>query len=297
MKISQLVVSLLVLALGGALCYFSAEQQQVMDVLVQTHGGGSQIAQADATGLRALNKELEGEAAKVSGDRSTAINGTESARVEMNDQKAKCADALAALKAKQDEKKQLEAEIEKQKALTADTGWVAVSTTAAHGLSELDSIIEDMSSETPDYDSAVEKMGTTYKAQAEEAETLAKALTKSTAAKDAAQTELTKQKAELARLNDINERFCQEYRKNGREYTITGVDGGWRYITFEAEGDSGIIRNDVLLIVRGNTVIAPVKIAAVKGNQITAEVDLELMTPGLHPSTGDRVVRLKPLGN
>ena len=44
MKVSQLVISLLVLLMGAGLAMYSADQQKVMDVLVATHGGGPQVA-------------------------------------------------------------------------------------------------------------------------------------------------------------------------------------------------------------------------------------------------------------
>lgn len=297
MKISHLIVSILVLLAGGAVCYFSAGQQKSMNVLVYTQGGGSQIAAADATGLRALNKELEAEAARISGERAAAVTAAESARVEMNDQKAKCEDAVAALEAKKEEQKRLADELAKQQEGREEAEWITVARAESRGIDALAAIIEECSGESPDYDAAVEKIGALYKAQVEEADTLQKNLSKSTDAKTAAAAELEKQKAELARLNAINERFFIEYSKNNKEFTVSGVDTGWRYVTFNATVEDSLVRDDALLICRGDSVVTVVRLVSIKDGQVIAEIDEKLTAPGLRPAVGDRVVRLKPLGS
>lgn len=297
MKLSQLAISLLVLVAGGALVVFSGQQQKAMTIVTATHGGGSQIAAADATGLRKLNSELDATGAKVAGERATAMNATEAARVEMADQRDKCALAQDALKAKQAEKKSLEAELEKQKADESVGSWVAASKTQANGNSDIISVIDMCSDETPDYDGAVEKIGEIYKAQGEEAETLQKTLTKTGDELTKAEEELKKQQAELARLNEINDRFFREYNKNGQEFAIDAVDADWKYVTFTVGADSGLIKGETLLVKRGDTVITPLRISTIKDGQIVAEFDVTKLPAGLRPAVGDRVFRLKPLGN
>lgn len=297
MKPSQLAISILILVAGGALTFFSAQQQKAMHIVTYTHGGGSQISNADATGLRKLNSELSATAAKVAGERATAVNATESARVEMKDQKDKCALAEDSLKAKQAEKATLEAELEKQKADKSVGSWVADSKAEAKGNSDLISIIEMCSDETPDYDGAVEKLGEIFKAQGEEAETLQKSLSKVGDDLTSAEAELKKQQAELARLNEINDRFFREYTKNGQEFAIEAVDANWKYVTFLVGADSGLIKDETLLVKRGNTVITALRITSIKDGQVIAEFDVTKLPAGLRPAVGDRVFRLKPLGN
>lgn len=297
MKLSQLAISILVLVAGGALVYFSGQQQKAMTIVTYTHGGGSQVANTDATGLRALNNELGATAAKVAGERATAVNGTESARVEMRDQQEKCSLAEDGLKAKEAEKAGLEAELEKQKQDTSLGSWVETSKQEAKGNSDLISVIEMCSDETPDYDGAVEKLGEIYKAQGEESEALQKNLTKVGDELTAAETELKKQQAELARLNEINDRFFREYTKNGQEFTVDGADAGWKYVTFHVGADSGLVKGEQLLVKRGSSVITVLEITSIKDGQVIAEFDVNELPAGLRPAVGDRVFRLKPLGN
>lgn len=297
MKLSQLAISLLVLVAGGALVYVSGQQQKAMTIVTHTHGGGSQISDADATGLRALNKELNATAAKVAGERATAVNGTEGARNEASDQKAKCEMAQEALKAKEAERKSLEDELAKQKEDKSVGSWVEDSKQQAKGNADLNSIIDMCSDETPDYDSAVEKMGEIYKAQGEEAETLQKSLGKVSEELSAAEEELKKQKAELARLNEINDRFFRDYTKNGQEFTVEAADVTWKYVTFRVGADSGLIKDEPLLVKRGSTVITVLRITSIKDGRVTAEFDTDALPAGLRPAVGDRVFRLKPLGN
>ncbi len=297
MKLSQLAISLLVLVAGGALVYVSGQQQKAMTIVTYTHGGGSQIDNASATGLRALNNELQATAAKVAGERATAVNGTEAARVEVGDQKSKCDLAQDALKAKEAERTSLEAELAKQKEDKSVGSWVADSKQQANGNADLLSVIDMCSDETPDYDSAVEKLGEIYKAQGEEAETLQKSLTKVGDELTATEAELKKQKAELARLNEINDRFFREYTKNGQEFSIEAADASWKYVIFHVGADSGLVKDEPLLVKRGSTVITVLRITSIKDGQITAEFDVDALPAGLRPAVGDRVFRLKPLGN
>lgn len=297
MKISQLAISLIVLLAGGALTFFSAKQQKAMTIVTYTHGGGSQVAAADATGLRKLNSELEATAAKVAGERATAVTATESARVEMCDQKEKCALAKDALKSTEADKKGLEADLAKQKEEGSVGSWVASSKAEAKGHAELISIIDMCSDETPDYAGAVEKIGEVMKTQTEEAETLQKKLSKQDAELAAAEEELKKQKAELARLNEINDRFFREYNKNGQEFAVQAVDANWKYLSFVVGAESGLIKGETLLVKRGDTVIAPLTIISIADGQVVAEFDVTKLPAGLRPAVGDRVFRLKPLGN
>ncbi len=117
MKVSQLVISLLVLILGGGLAMYSADQQKVMELLVATHGGGPQISDADAVGLRKLNVDLDAEVARISGERSAAIDATEGARVEMRDMRDKRNDSQAKLDADKAELADLKIQVEAIKAV------------------------------------------------------------------------------------------------------------------------------------------------------------------------------------
>lgn len=297
MKLSQLAISLLVLAAGGALVYVSGQQQKAMTIVTYTHGGGSQIDNASATGLRELNNSLQATAAKVAGERATAVNGTEAARVEVRDQKDKCALAEDALKAKETERKTLEAELAKQKEDKTVGSWVAASKAQANGNADLISVIDMCSDETPDYDGAIEKMGEIFKAQGEEAETLQKTLSKVGEELSAQEAELKKQQAELARLNEINDRFFRDYTKNGQEFTVEAADTGWKYVIFHVGADSGLVKDEPLLVKRGSTVVTVLRITSIKDGQVTAEFDTDALPAGLRPAVGDRVFRLKPLGN
>lgn len=293
MKVSQLVISLLVLLMGVGLIMYSADQQQVMDVLVATHGGGPQVADADATGLRKLNSDLDAEVARISGERSAAIEATEGARVEMRDARDKRNDAEAKLAADKAENEDLKVKVESATKTTVqlrDTYNAALAKLKSEG---------SLDADTSDLGALVEAVKAVVDRENARKKDLEAQLEEEKVVRDAATEKLAKEKVELNRINGINERFFKDYMKNGDEFALLAVDMRWRFVAFKVGTDSGLVAGDStpLLVKRGPVEVVKLRIISIKDGMVTAEFDPKTLAPGVRPQVGDLVFRQKPLGS
>lgn len=293
MKVSQLVISLLVLLMGVGLIMYSADQQQVMDVLVATHGGGPQVADADATGLRKLNSDLDAEVARISGERSAAIEATEGARVEMRDARDKRNDAEAKLAADKAENEDLKVKVEsatKTAIQLRDTYNAALAKLKSEG---------SLDADTSDLGALVEAVKAVVDRENARKKDLETQLEEEKVVREAATEKLAKEKVELNRINGINERFFKDYMKNGDEFALLAVDMRWRFVAFKVGTDSGLVAGDTtpLLVKRGPVEVVKLRIISIKDGMVTAEFDPKTLAPGVRPQVGDLVFRQKPLGS
>lgn len=293
MKVSQLVISLLVLLMGVGLIMYSADQQQVMDVLVATHGGGPQVADADATGLRKLNSDLDAEVARISGERSAAIEATEGARVEMRDARDKRNDAEAKLAADKAENEDLKVKVESATKTTVqlrDTYNAALAKLKSEG---------SLDADTSDLGALVEAVKAVVDRENARKKDLETQLEEEKVVRAAATEKLAKEKVELNRINGINDRFFKDYMKNGDEFALLAVDMRWRFVAFKVGADSGLVAGDStpLLVKRGPVEVVKLRIISIKDGMVTAEFDPKTLAPGVRPQVGDLVFRQKPLGS
>lgn len=293
MKVSQLVISLLVLLMGVGLIMYSADQQQVMDVLVATHGGGPQVADADATGLRKLNSDLDAEVARISGERSAAIEATEGARVEMRDARDKRNDAEAKLAADKAENEELKVKVEsatKTAVQLRDTYNAALAKLKAEG---------SLDADTTDLGALVDAVKAVVDRENARKKDLETQLEEEKVVREAATEKLAKEKVELNRINGINDRFFKDYMKNGDEFALLAVDMRWRFVAFKVGTDSGLVAGDTtpLLVKRGPVEVVKLRIISIKDGMVTAEFDPKTLAPGVRPQVGDLVFRQKPLGS
>ncbi len=293
MKVSQLVISLLALLMGVGLIMYSADQQQVMDVLVATHGGGPQVADADATGLRKLNSDLDAEVARISGERSAAIEATEGARVEMRDARDKRNDAEAKLAADKAENEDLKVKVEsatKTAVQLRDTYNAALSKLKAEG---------SLDADTTDLGALVDAVKAVVDRENARKKDLETQLEEEKVVREAATEKLAKEKVELNRINGINDRFFKDYMKNGDEFALLAVDMRWRFVAFKVGSDSGLVAGDTtpLLVKRGPVEVVKLRIISIKDGMVTAEFDPKTLAPGVRPQVGDLVFRQKPLGS
>lgn len=293
MKVSQLVISLLVLLMGVGLIMYSADQQQVMDVLVATHGGGPQVADADATGLRKLNSDLDAEVARISGERSAAIEATEGARVEMRDARDKRNDAEAKLAADKAENEELKVKVD-----SATKTAVQLRDTYNDALSKLKSE-GSLDADTSDLGALVEAVKAVVDRENARKKDLETQLEEEKVVREAATEKLAKEKVELNRINGINDRFFKDYMKNGDEFALLAVDMRWRFVAFKVGADSGLVAGDTtpLLVKRGPVEVVKLRIISIKDGMVTAEFDPKTLAPGVRPQVGDLVFRQKPLGS
>lgn len=294
MKISQLLASLLVLLLAGAGVKYSASQQNVMDVLIATHGGGQQVEASSATGLRKLNQELDGERGTVSSERAAAVKAAEAARVEMRDSLTKRDDAQSKL---DDHKANLEGVRAKVDAMAESVEQLRLSFNEA--LSHIKSANAIDVDASADFSSVMDSIKSVVEREEKRTTEINERLADWQAARTAATEKLAKEKVELNRLTAINDKFFTDYSKNDDEYPLLAVDSRWKFVVFNAGSDSGLVPGDTtpMLVKRGDVVVAPLRIVTVSGGMVVAEYEPKDLQPGVRPELGDRVFRVKPLGN
>lgn len=294
MKISQLLGSILVLLLAGAGIKYSASQQNVLDVLIATHGGGQQVEASSATGLRKLNLDLDAERGTVSSERAAAVKAAEAARVEMRDAHAKRDDAQTKL---DEHKAALEGVRQKVDAMTESVEQLRASFNESMAqMKASDAIAVDASA---DFSVVMESIKSVVQNEEQRTGEINERLADWQAARTAATDKLAKEKVELNRLTAINDKFFTDYSKNDDEFPLLAVDSRWKFVVFNVGPDSGLVPGDStpLLVKRGDVVITPLRIVTISNNMVVAEFEPKNLQPGVRPELGDRVFRVKPLGN
>ena len=294
MKISQLLASILVLLLAGAGIKYSADQQSVMDVLIAAHGGGQQVDASSATGLRKLNQDLDAERGTVSSERAAAVKAVEAARVEMRDSHAKRDDAQAKLDGHKEELKTVRSKVD---AMAESVEQLRASFNEA--LSHIKATEALAVDANADFAAVMEGIKSVVEREEKRTTEINERLADWQAARTAATEKLAKEKVELNRLTAINDKFFTDYTKNDDEFPLLAVDSRWKFVVFNAGADSGLVPGDAtpLLVKRGDVVVTPLRIVTISGGMVVAEFEPKNLQPGVRPELGDRVFRVKPLGN
>ena len=294
MKISQLLVSILVLLAGGAAIMYTADQQKVMDIVIATHGGGQQVDASSATGLRKLNQDLDAERGTGSSERAAAVKATEAARVEMRDSQVKRDEAQGKLDGHKEELKSVRGKVD---AMVKSVETLRASLETALADLKTSASLEvgsDASAEV-----VLESIRGIVEKEQKRTEEITEKLNDWQAARTAATEKLAKEKVELNRLTAINDKFFTDYSKNDDEYPLLAADSRWKFVVFNVGPESGLIAGDAtpLLVKRGDVVVAPLRIVTISKGMVVAEYDPKQLQPGVRPEVGDRVFRVKPLGN
>lgn len=294
MKISQLLASILVLLAGGAAIMYSADQQKVMDVLIAVHGGGQQVDASSATGLRKLNLDLDAERASVSAARAEAVKAAEAARVEMRDSILKRDDAQTKY---EEHKESLDSVRRKVKSMEESVQTLRESLNKALAQLKNSASLEVSSSATAE--EVLNAVRAIVEKEQKRTEEITEKLNDWKASRTAATEQLAKEKVELNRLSAVNDKFFSDYSKNDDEYPILASDSRWKFVVFNVGPDSGLIAGDAtpLLVKRGDVVVTPLRIVSISKGMVIAEYDVKKLVPGVRPEVGDRVFRVKPLGN
>ncbi len=294
MKISQLLASILVLLAGGAAIMYSADQQKVLDVMIATHGGGQQVEASSATGLRKLNQDLDAERGTSSSERAAAVKATEAARVEMRDSQVKRDEAQTKL---DEHKASLEGVRSKVEAMNKSVEELRASLESA--MAEIKTSASLDLGAGASTEAVLESIRGIVEKEQKRTEEITEKLNDWQAARTAATEKLAKEKVELNRLTAINDKFFTDYSKNDDEYPLLAADSRWKFVVFNVGPESGLIAGDAtpLLVKRGDVVVAPLRIVTISKGMVVAEYDPKQLVPGVRPEVGDRVFRVKPLGN
>ena len=288
MKKTPLIIAILTLGLGVVGYMYSSNQSTTMKLIVGASGGSPD---SDATGLRQVNKDLDVEVATLSKERADSLKVQQDAFVMMQrsvEERDASERKLEEAKEGRDEAeakvKDAESRIEQ---IRAD---VAAAEATVHSMPAL---------ADADLATAVEKLNSVVEEEKNRHKTLTTDLEEKGVVRKSATEKVASERVELQRLNEINDRFFREYCKNSDEFPILAVDTRWKFVVFNAGKDSGLVAGDStpLLVKRGDTPIATLRIVSVTGGQIIAEYDEDKMPKGVTLEVGDSVFRQKPLGS
>jgi len=101
-------------------------------------------------------------------------------------------------------------------------------------------------------------------------------------------------------IKDLNGRIAKRARRisgNSAQGRITGVNHDWGFVTVSVPSNMPVSTASKLTIKRGNSFIGTLKINAIEGSRIVADIDYKSMTPGMVVQAGDQVVLTKPVTN
>lgn len=101
-------------------------------------------------------------------------------------------------------------------------------------------------------------------------------------------------------IQDLNSRIAKRASRikgNAAEGHITAVNHDWGFVTVRVPNNMPITSASKLMIKRGAGYIGNLKINAIEGTRIIADIDYKSMTPGMVVQPGDHVVLTKPVTN
>ncbi len=285
MKIAPLLAIILTLGLGVAGFMYSSQQQTTMKLVI-----GAAAGPDGTTGLKAVNQNLEGSVASISGERKKAIEAAAEAVTMLQ----RSAEELSAVEnALAAEESKLEDMKEKVKGAKANQEAIQKE------LDELLAFFRTLLPNVSDLNEAVSTLKSTVSENKELVSTLSTELESKVTVREAAAKKVAAATTELEKLDGANRRFEDEYRKNDDEFTVLAVDARWKFVVFNAGKDSGIVAGDSspLLVKRGDAMIAKLRVISVTGGQVVAEFKSEELPAGVMLEVGDRVFMQKPIGS
>ena len=113
----------------------------------------------------------------------------------------------------------------------------------------------------------------------------------------ASETGLTAKQEEVQRLLARKDLRNSRISANSMEARVTAVDQEWGFVVIGAGSNSGFTPQTSLLIQRDGRLIGRVKPSAIELTQTIAEIDFELLSPGVRIQPGDLVLLAKPAAN
>lgn len=294
MKITHIALVSLVMLLSFAGIKYSMDQQKVMTLIVNTHGGGS--LKKTGAGLIQANKELDIEINEIAQQRANAVKVSDEKRLIMADKHTKCDDSQAVLATKVEalaiaETNQQEAEA---RLTELNDNYNKAIAELKHGVGDrlrefadeenVSVFIDALSTFVQEEQAKLAALNTTL----DEREVLRLAIIERLAASD------TKAKE----LEAMDAKFRAEYARNANEYVIDAINTRWHFIVFTASENAQLIPGDTipLLAKRGDVALNKLRIQKVNGRQIIAAYNPADVPAGLSIQVGDRVYRKYPIG-
>lgn len=295
MKITHLAIVLATLCLGGAGLYYSLEQQKQYEIVVQMHGGGSQVDDANAQGLHKEELALTATKDIQTKERSDAIKASVSMKGLMLDKQASCnelnrqlIEANKKLEAAKKELTKVQIELKKITNAIAAAAEEASAQSFLQGI-DADATLSDLVSIIKE---EVDRLIAEQKELDTKKEELAILLSTN-------RDKVAREKAELA---DLLKRLAENrsyISENKDEYTIAAVDTTWNFVIINLGPNSslGVGDNNQLLIKRDGNSIARLRVVSIDGGQAVADFDPEQLKYGQRIEVGDKAIRVKPFGD
>ncbi|MBT8044303.1 MAG: hypothetical protein KJO79_05070 [Verrucomicrobiae bacterium] len=106
--------------------------------------------------------------------------------------------------------------------------------------------------------------------------------------------------ANNAQIQELTDRITKRAKRiagNSAEGTITAINHDWGFAIVNIPNNMPVNETSKLIIKRGASFIGNLKINAIEGARIVADVDYKSMTPGMVAQPGDVVVLAKPVTN
>ena len=106
--------------------------------------------------------------------------------------------------------------------------------------------------------------------------------------------------ASEGQIADLTERMVKRttrIRANAVAGRVTGVDDKWGFVTVNIPRNMPVTNASKLLIKRGSTYIADIKISSIEGHHVVGNIDYDTLQSGMIVQAGDHVVLSKPVTN
>lgn len=107
-------------------------------------------------------------------------------------------------------------------------------------------------------------------------------------------------KASDEQIVDLNQRITKRasrIKANSAEGRITAVNHDWGFVTISIPSNMPVTSASKLIVKRGSSYVGNLKINAIEGNRIIADIDYKTMAGGMVVQPGDAVVLSKPVTN
>ena len=114
---------------------------------------------------------------------------------------------------------------------------------------------------------------------------------------NAAKNRVETTEGQIVALNERMVKRTTRIKANAAEGRVTGVDSKWGFVTVNVPKSMPVTSASKLLIKRGSTYIANIKINSIEGHHIVGDIDYDTLDSGMIVRAGDHVVLSKPVTN
>ncbi len=101
-------------------------------------------------------------------------------------------------------------------------------------------------------------------------------------------------------ITDLNERVSRRasrIKSNALQGRVSAVNHDWGFVTVSIPSNMPVTSASKLIIKRGSAYVGNLKINAIEGTRIIADIDYKTLAPGMVIQSGDAVVLSKPVTN